>query len=74
MNVYTFKDAATSKRQSLAHELETLDDREDDEDEEAEEGEGAHRAPAGAVEGEEDESGDKVWHKPLLMYRSLHTH
>lgn len=52
MNRYTFQDVATSKRGSLANDIENLDD--DDEDD------GPAHAPAGAVTGEEEEGGEKV--------------
>ena len=48
MNIYTFKDVTTSKRQSLAHDI---DDDPDDDDEEG----GATRQITEAVEGEEGE-------------------
>ena len=54
MNRYTFQDVATSKRGSLANEIEALED-----DEEDAEG-GAPRAMQGAVTGEEEAGGDKV--------------
>ncbi len=52
MNIYTFKDVTTSKRQSLAHDI---DDGPDDEDDE-----GVTRQITEAVEGEEGEDSYQV--------------
>lgn len=51
MNIHTFKDAVQSRRTALVHDL-------DNEDDDAEEP--SHRAMTSAVEGEEDESADRV--------------
>ena len=60
MNLYTFKDATTSKRSSLANEIENLDDGDDDDAEE-----GQMREARGAVDGEEEAGGEKVPHNSL---------